>query len=82
MKTQQALKYIRSYKRKYKEGFTEGEVAEVLNHIGIDQTRFYAILGCCTMMIKDGNTLLYPYDMEVGISAYLENRELYGYEFD
>lgn len=82
MTIKKAMVYINTYKRKYKEGFTQEEVSDILCHLDIAPILFYDKIGCCTCLVKDDRPLLYLYDLELGVRCCLENRNIKSYEFD
>lgn len=76
---------VQKYKTFYKEGFTYGEINELLKQYpNINKEDFYNKLGTNTCLIKEdtGQIVTFRRDVESCILCCLENRELTVGEFD
>lgn len=74
---------VYNFKTKYKEGFTEPEITELLKQFPNINQRFFdgALMGITCMRIND-ETVIYHCDIEKAIRCGLENRNLRLGEWD
>lgn len=70
-------------KQKHKEGLTSEEIDKVLEEYEtITREKFNEVMGVNTVMIKEGETLYFPCDVERTIRCILEKREPNMFEID
>lgn len=66
---------VNSYKTKHKQGFTREEYMKLLeNYPSINMERFYDALNGITCMSIDGETVVFPRDIDLAIRCGLEDR--------
>lgn len=71
------------FKTKHKEGFTNKEIEELLKQYpDINMEKFNDAMMGNTCMMKDGELINYPCDVEKAIRCGVENRELNSFEWD
>lgn len=74
---------INGFKTKYEMGFTAGEIEALLNEFpGIERNRFYDALGVRTVMVIDGETITYKYDVELALRCAIDKRNPSIWEWD
>jgi len=79
-----SIKYlVYNYKTKYKEGFIQPEIDELLkNFPNIDMDKFNNALIGITCMSKDNQLIIYHCDIEKALYCGIEKRNLRSYEWD
>lgn len=66
---------VNSYKTKHKQGFTNEEYMKLLeNYPGINMERFWDALNGITATRIDGETVVFPHDIELAIRCGIEDR--------
>lgn len=76
-------KKVYGFSTKYKEGFTNDEVKQLLNEFkGINMKRFYNALNGITCIEKEGRLIIYHCDILSALKCGIENRDLKYYEWD
>ena len=74
---------VYKFPTKYKEGFVKSEIETVLKEFpSVNMEKFDNALMGITCQMKEGELVIYHCDIEHALRAGIENRELYGYEFD
>lgn len=72
---EQVREQVNSYKTKHKQGFTREEYMKLLeNYPGINMDRFSDALNGITCMRIDGETVVFPHDIELAIRCGMEDR--------
>jgi uncharacterized membrane protein len=77
-------RYVELFKTKYKEGFTEDEINQVVKDFGDDLNigRFYNAQNGITAMMIDEKIITYKIDIEHALRSALFDRPLTTEEFD
>jgi len=74
---------VYNYKTKYKEGFIDCEIEELLSKFpNINMDKYYDAMMCNTCMLVDNDVIRYHCDILVGLRCGLENREITTFEWD
>lgn len=74
---------VNNFKTKYKEGFLESEIKELLkDYPNISMDKFNDALRGVTCHLTEEGIAIYPCDIEVALRCGLENRGLRQSEFD
>jgi hypothetical protein len=74
---------VYNYKTKYKEGFIDSEIAELLAKFpNINMDRYYDAMMGNTCMLIGTDVIRYHCDILVGLCCGLENRGITTFEFD
>lgn len=74
---------IHNYKTKYKEGFTQTEIKELLkDYPDINMDKFNSALFGDTCMLKGKEIIRYHCDIEKALLCGIENRDPYSWEWD
>lgn len=82
MKYQEIEKIVLKYKTKYKEGFIQSEIDDLLEKLNVNEKRFNKAMGVNTCMVIDGNLITYHKDVLKGVVCAIENREQNIVEWD
>ena len=84
MKTSNVSEVVNSFKTKYKEGFTQGEIKELLDEYypEINMDKFNDALMGITCMMIDNKMIIYHCDIITAVNCAIENRNMKSYEFD
>lgn len=81
--SQKAAEVVNAFPTKYKEGFMQSEIDELLKQFpSVTLEQFNSAVGIVTGQIIDGNMLIYHTDIEMGLCCCLENRKPNSLEFD
>lgn len=76
-------KYINEYPTKYKEGFTDNEIKEMIKKFpGMDMKKFWSPLDYITCMKIDDEILTYHCDVLTAVRCGTEKRDMKWHEFD
>ena len=68
---------------KHKEGFTSSEIEKLLeSYPNINRDKFNSALVAVTCIVKEGEIVIYTYDVENALQCGSENRDLNNYEWD
>jgi len=74
---------VYNYKTKYKEGFTNKEILEILKMFpNLDLEKFYDALDGITCMVKGNDVITYHHDILTALVCGAEKRGLRPYEWD
>ena len=75
---------VYKYPTKHSEGFTNTEIKELLEKYYPEVTieKLFEKIGVHTGYFKDGESITYHHDVDLGIRLVLENREMKQYEWD
>lgn len=74
---------VYNFRTKYKEGFVHEEVIKIFNMFkNINEDKFNDALYGITVMVIDGETVIYHCDIELALACGLNNRERTEAEFD
>lgn len=77
------IKRVYDYKTKYKEGFIQPEIDDILTHYpGINMVKFNSALRGITCMMQDEQIITYHCDIEKALICGVENRDLRVDEWD
>ena len=84
MDANEVREFVYNYKTKYKRGFTDEEVKEVLKkYPEADNEKFHdAMIGNTGILSDEGEFVNYHVDVLHALYCGLENRDLYPWEFD
>lgn len=83
MTREQIIQIIRDYPRKYKYGFKQEEIKELLKSFpDINMDKYDNALSHITAIFHEKQILIYPQDVLQGIICGLENRDINEFEFD
>ena len=75
--------YIYKYHTQYERGFTREELLKIKGEFpAINDEKFNDALMVTTGMVIDGNFLTYHVDLVTALRCGLQNRDMYGHEFD
>ncbi len=75
--------FVKEFKTKNKEGFTWDEVKSILEYFpSIDMDKFNGALFGITCMSINGETVIYPWDIEKALLCGIEKRNLKENEWD
>lgn len=75
-------KAVIDYPTKYKEGFINIEIVDLLENLNINKKKFNKAMGVNTCMLIDGNLITYHTDIIKGIVCAIEDREQNSIEWD
>ena len=74
---------INNYPTKHKEGFIKSELDELLkDYPNIDMNKFNEAMMGNTCMVKEGQVVMYHFDIELALRCGIEKRGMRGYEMD
>ena len=73
---------VYQYKTKYKEGFIEDEVRDLLSTLNVSAEEFEAAFGVQTCLVVLKDIIYYHCDVHTALSCVIENRDIKPHEFD
>ena len=86
MKLEQIEDLVNNWPTKHKEGFTNLEITNIINTIKVDNEfsheKFDNAMMGNTCLMREGQLVMYHWDVIKGIQCGIENRDLNVYEWD
>ena len=67
-------KIVNEFPTKYSSGFTDEEIADLLEQLNFNEKRFNKAMGTNTVMIIDGNIIHYHTDIESALNQVLNGK--------
>ena len=69
-------------KTKHKQGFTQQELEQYAESLGVDKDKVFEKMRGMTGIIVDGDSVMFKHDVELAIRLVKENRDLKTWEWD
>jgi len=84
MKRKEVTKLVHDFKTKNKEGFTpvESSLFLLVNFPDMNMEKYNSAMRGNTCMVIDGVVITYHCDIITGIMCGIEDRDMYGWEWD
>ena len=83
MTNKEIEQYVSDYRTKYEEGFTGGEILELMSiFTEMNTGKFNESLMGNTGIVRGSEFITYRHDIATALKCGLQNRDMYGNEFD
>ena len=75
-------KAVKNFPTKYKMGFTEIEIKDLLEELNVNEKKFNKAMGTNTVMAIDGKTIYYHTDIIAALNTVLNNKSQHPLAWD